>query len=116
MVGEEEALARDFLITASKGSPESALGSQFLPRKDLQDVSLSHEDLVHVQQDVTAADDDPLKCQVLADVLRLTDFVVHLLREFLQFALRVVQTPALDVIVRRVSQQFVQRNDVPGNL
>ena len=116
VVGEEEALSWHLLVAATEGASEAALSAQLFPREHLQHVALPHEDLIDVQQDVTAADDDAFDGQVLANVLRFTDFVVHLLGQLFQAALGVVQALALHVIVRRVGQQLVQRNDVPGNL
>jgi hypothetical protein len=45
-----------------------------------------------------------------------TYFVVHLAREVLELDAGVLQTAALDVLVRRVGQDFVQRDNVTRDL
>ena len=43
-------------------------------------------------------------------------FIVHLTRQGLELNAGIFQTAPLDVFVRRVSQDFVQRDDVARNL
>lgn len=78
VVGKEKALPRHVLLAAERTS-KRALRLGLIAADDLQHVALPHEDLVHVQQDVTATYDNALDGQVLANVLRLAHFVVHLL-------------------------------------
>ena len=83
---------------------------------DLQQSSLSHKHLVHVQQDVATLHDHPLYGQVLPDVLRLRDLVVHLAREVLQLDPGLLQGVLLHVVGRGVGQELVQGDDVPRDL
>ena len=73
---------------------------------------MADEDLRDVHEDVAALDDHALDGQTLADVLRFADLVVHLARQELELDARRVQTAPLHVLVRRVRQNLVQRDDV----
>ena len=82
----------------------------------LKKLTLSDEGLIDVQKYFTAFDDHSLDGQVLANVFRLADLVVHNPGQVLQLALGELETLPLHMVVRRVSKQFVQGDDVPRNL
>ena len=77
---------------------------------------MSDKDLIDVQQDVAALDNHPLYGEVLPDVLRLWDLVMHLAGEVLQLDPGLLQRVLLHVVGRGVGQQLVQRDDVPRDL
>ncbi len=90
MIGKEVALADGLILLAAKAAAQSgprrleatggaALGAPSATAEHLQDAALANEDLIDVQQNVTAADDDALNGEVVANVLRLAHLVVHLL-------------------------------------
>ena len=111
VVAEQEALPHRLSLRLHDGQPRP-----LSVRQDLYQCSLSHEDLVHVQQDVAALHDHPLYGQVLPDVLRLRHLVVHLAGEFLQLLPRVLQGLLLHVVRGRVGQQLVEGDDVARDL
>jgi hypothetical protein len=75
VVGKQETLPHGLSLTLERGQ---AASNTTFSRRSLHQTSLSHENLVHVEQDVAAFDYHPLYSQVLAQILGLGDFVVHL--------------------------------------
>ena len=119
VVGEEEALSyRLPLLLSTPTDPGQAAPAHSLARdrEDLDEGALAHEHLVDVQEDVTALDDHPLDGQVLPDVFRLADFVMHLPGQILELDPGMLQGLLFHVVGRGVGQQLVQRDDVTRDL
>ncbi|KAH9406371.1 hypothetical protein TYRP_013345 [Tyrophagus putrescentiae] len=96
VIGEEVTLADGLALVPAEAAAQSGAGRleatggaaaaaapSFAARRaaaeHLEDAALADEHLVHVEENVAAADDDALDGEVVADVLRLAHLVVHLL-------------------------------------
>ncbi len=95
MIGEEVTLADGLALVPAEAAAQSGAGRleatggaaaaapSFAARRaaaeHLEDAALADEHLIHVEENVAAADDDALDGEVVADVLRLAHLVVHLL-------------------------------------
>lgn len=82
MIGKEVALPDCLTLLASKTSTQASPGRLVsVSSEHLEDAALANEHLIDVQQNVTAADDDALNGEVVANIFRLAHLVVHLLRQ-----------------------------------
>lgn len=115
VVAEQEALPDGLPLLLHHGQPAPGPGPRLLCQ-DLQQGSLPHEHLVHVQQDIAALHNHPLYGQVLPDVLSLGHLVVHLPGEILQLDPGLLQGVLLHVVGRGVGQELVQGDDVARDL
>ncbi len=77
---------------------------------------MPHKDLIGVKEDVTPVRDHPLDGEVLANALRFTHLIVDDLGEGLQFAFGVLEVLPIDVFMGGVGEDFVQGDEIAGNL
>lgn len=79
MICEEKALT-DYLFVASEWPDARPVELEFIRTQHLYNTSFSDENVVNVQQYITSADNYPLNRQIVSNIFRFADLVVHLLK------------------------------------